>query len=97
MRFSPVLPFFAVSLGESQGKLTFQDPVGVLHFLFFAQLNRVFRFFGRTFGWTVLTGTVLLLLQSFVRPKNGLLKSAGNFGFGTCISGHGYVVWLEKG
>src|SRR4051812_15522090 len=56
--------FLTDSSVECVRKLTFQNAIDVLSFLFFSQLNSIFRLLA-FLGFTVLTGRIVFLLKSF--------------------------------
>src|SRR5690606_38854376 len=70
------------------GKLALQYPVDVFGFLFFQQLNGIFRLFFSP-APTVHAGRVVLFLQCFAVSLYRFPELSGYFCFWTCISSHG--------
>src|SRR5690625_95717 len=69
-------------------ELTLKNSVCIFCFLFFFQLNCIFRLFTSSSVWTVLSWRVFFLFEAFIVTKDWLSKSSCNFCFWSCISCH---------
>ena len=63
---------------EHVGELLLQDAIGVLGFLLFSELHRVFRFFLATAGIAVLTWAIRTALKRLVWAKNRFVEATGD-------------------
>ena len=73
---------------EQVVELTLQYSVSIFDFLFFFQLNAVFRGFFTFLQHPVLSGRMVLSFKIFIRPVNRFSEFTCNFGLWACISCH---------